>query len=477
MKLRIAIRRGVPVAAALVVLAAGCGVANDTEDRPDSAGAGEETRAPAEAVTEPPAAPSTTAQRDEPAQQAAPDQRDEPPQQAAPDQRDEPAQQAAPDQRDEPAQQAAPDQRDEPDGDRATGTGAPAATDDECSFQTTMSGIEGSVFQIILDGSAGPELGTAFSIGGGEYLTAAHLVADHTSARLRNAVADFPVTVTGSDPVRDVTLLRGDGPAGAGLPLHLAADVQPGQSVASVGYPLFEEYRASITGGLVSRLTEDRDLGLLIQTDTPINRGNSGGPLVDRCGRVVGMIVEKWFETGVEGLAWAIASNSLETAIAELRSGLISQTPSGAVDAADLRAPAVPAPSSETPPVALLDELATLIEGIEDRIEAAGRYFDSGQIDAATQEQALWHLAEAADQYRNVVSSDAYHLGDSGRSCDLARRAYARALGWMSRWAGYLAAEAWSPGQYDAEVAEALRRTGEIADEATDHRHACAAGR
>ena len=74
-----------------------------------------------------------------------------------------------------------------------------------------------------------------------------------------------------------------------------------------MGYPLFETYRASITGGLVSRITEDRKLGVLIRTDTPINRGNSGGPLIDECGHVVGMIVEKWFDEGVDGVAWAIA--------------------------------------------------------------------------------------------------------------------------------------------------------------------------
>ena len=421
-----AVRRGVPAAAALLALAASCGAAGDTGDRPDAGAPGEQTPAPTEAATETPATTQTTL----------------------------------------PAEGAG--------SDPAPGNGPAAAVDGECSFLTAMNDIQNSVFQIILDGPGGAELGTAFSIGGSEFLTAAHLIADRTEARLRNSVADFPVTVIAADPVRDVALLQGDEPAGEGLRLLNSDDIGPGQVVASVGYPLFEEYPPSITGGLISRITEDRDLGLLIQTDTPINRGNSGGPLVDQCGRVVGMIIEKWFETGVEGLAWAIASNSLETAIADLRDGLTPGIADGALQAAGPSPPVVPAPSPGTPPAAFLDELAGLVEDIGDRIEAAGRDFDSGDIDAATQERLLWEFAELADHHRKVLSSDAYDLGDSGRDCDLARRTYARALGWISRWAGYRAAQVWSPGEYDAEVAEALRRSHEITAEATDHHQACA---
>ena len=429
-----AVRRGVPAAAALLALAASCGAVGDTGDRPDAGAPGEQTPAPTEAATKTPAtteAPATT-------------------------------------------ETTLPAEGTGGDPDPDSGNGPAAAVEGECSFLTAMNDIQNSVFQIILDGPGGAELGTAFAIGGSEFLTAAHLVGDRTEARLRNSVADFPVAVIAADPVRDVALLQGDEAAGEGLRLLNSDDIGPGQVVASVGYPLFEEYPPSITGGLISRITEDRDLGLLIQTDTPINRGNSGGPLVDQCGRVVGMIIEKWFETGVEGLAWAIASNSLETAIADLRDGLTPGIADGALQAAEPSSPAVPAPSPGTPPAAFLDELAGLVEDIGDRIGAAGRDFDSGDIDAATQERLLWELAELADHHRKVLTSDAYDLGDSGRDCDLARRTYARALGWMSRWAGYRAAQVWSPGEYDAEVAEALRRSHEIITEATDHRQACA---
>ena len=349
----------------------------------------------------------------------------------------------------------------------------PPSAGSGCSFLSTMTDIQDSVFQIILNGPNGVELGTAFYIGDGYFLTAAHVVAGRSTARLRNAVADFPATVTAIDPGKDVALLRAVEPPSEALQLQNSTDVRPGQVVASVGYPLFEEYQASITGGLVSRLTVDRDVGLLIQTDAPINRGNSGGPLVDQCGRVVGMTVEKWFEAGADGVAWAIASSSLATTVADLRNDHPPATPTIAANVVSPTPKAVPAASPSTRPTAFLDEVATLLEDYHDRIEKVGRHFDSGSIDAVTQEQVLWQLAEDTDHFRNALISDGDDLGGVDRSCDLARRAYARSLGWTSRLAGYRAAQVWSPGTYDSQEAEALRRSHEVAAEAADHHRGC----
>ena len=423
------LRRGVPVAATLLAIAAGCSGMADAGRGADPAGPGEEYRPAATTAAENPAATETA------------------------------------------LGQVAASRYD----DLLIDPPPPAGSN--CSFLSTMTHIQDSVFQIILNDINGVGLGTAFYIGDGDFLTAAHLVAGRSSARLRNAVADFPATVTASDPGRDVALLRAVEPPSEALQLLNGTDVRPGQVVASVGYPLFEEYRASITGGLVSRLTEDRDFGLLIQTDAPINRGNSGGPLVDQCGRVVGMTVEKWFEAGVDGVAWAIASSSLETALADLRNDQPPESPVTAVNAVSTTPQAVPAASPPTRPQAFLDEVAALFEDYHDQIEAAGRHFDSGSIDAVTQEQILWRLAEDTDHYRNALDSDGYDLGDQGDSCDLARRAYARALGWTSRLAGYRAAQVWSPGTYDAQETEALRKSREIAAEAAAHHSDCAGDR
>ena len=358
-------------------------------------------------------------------------------------------------------------QRDDP------GIESPAPPGSDCSFLDTMSDIQDSVFQLIINSDNGKGLGTAFYIGDGEFLTAAHLIDGRTNARLRNAVADFPASVIAIDDGRDVALLEAGEPPSEALRLLSSTDVRPGQSVASVGYPLFEEYRASITGGLVSRLSEDRSFGTLIQTDAPINRGNSGGPLVDQCGRVVGMIVEKWFEEGVHGVAWAIASNSLEAALTDLRKDRPPALPAAIPQTAGPTLRSVLAGSPPTGARAFLDEVAVLFEDYHDLLEEAGRYFASGEIDAVTQERILREIAEDSRHYRNALMSEGYDLGGPGRNCDLARRDYARALGWTSLLARYRAAQVWTPGKFDLQAVEAFRRSREFAAEASNHRDAC----
>ncbi len=349
--------------------------------------------------------------------------------------------------------------------DVAPRTDPSSTTESGCTFLATMADIQDSVFQIILNGPSGVELGTAFYIGDGEFLTAAHLVTGYTRARLRNAVADFPATVTAIDPRNDLALLRAGEPPGEPLRFQNSAGIRPGQAVAAVGYPLFEDYQASITGGLISRLIDDPAFGLLIQTDAPINRGNSGGPLVDQCGVVVGMAFEKWFEEGVDGVAWAISASSVEAALTGLRAVPAPVAPTVNVMPAGL-------PSAR--PQASLHVVGVLVEDYQDRIEAAVRSLESRPTDAAAQAEILWRLAEDTDAFRRSLDSD--DLGDSGPTCELARRAYTRALGWTSRLAGYHAAQVWNPGEeYRSEQIEALWKSREIAAEAADYQGACAA--
>ena len=419
--------RGAPAAAVLLTIAAGCTGTADVGDRAEGAEPGEPSR-PA-ASTTPPETPVAT----------------------------EPA----------PVASNGHDPRVDPS----------AASVGDCSFLEAMSDIEDSVFQVILHGTNGVDLGTAFYIGDGNYLTAAHVVTGHTSARLRNAVADFPATVIATDEDRDVALLQAGEPPGEALQLMSSVDVRPGQVVASVGYPLFEEYRASISGGMVSRLIEDRGFGMLIQTDAPINRGNSGGPLVDQCGRVVGMTIEKWFEEGVDGLAWAVASSSLEGVLIDARIARPPATRTTVPLTVNPTPETVPAVSPPARPEDFLGEVTAQFDDYFNRIEEVGRNFDSGDIDAATREQILWQLAVDTDFYRHVLKSGSFGLDDLGHSCDLARRTYARALGWTSRLAGYRAAQVRNPGEYESEGIEALERSRELAAEAANYRNACAGDR
>ena len=374
-------------------------------------------------------------------------------------------------------------------------TDIPTTAGGGCSFPSAMSNIQEAVFQLIVYRPDGVDLGTAFYIGNGDYLTAAHLVADTTAVRLRNSGADLPATVIAIDQRSDLALLHSAESPSEPLQFRDSADIWPGQVVAAVGYPLYEEYSASITGGLISRLIEDRTLGLLIQTDAPINRGNSGGPLVDQCGRVVGMAVEKWFEEGVDGMAWAVSAREIEAALADLRGvpapvlADLRGVPAPVVPASPLSIPATeltPAVRADPPsirPQEFFEEVQVVLGDYHDRIETAVRSLDSGRSDATSQAAVLWSLAQDSDAYRQYVASGGFGLGGFGlggfgSSCDLALETYARALGWTSRLAGYHAAQLWNPGEdYRSEQIEALRKSREIVAAAAEHSNECADGR
>lgn len=101
-------------------------------------------------------------------------------------------------------------------------------------------------------------------------------------------------TLVGADPYNDLAVLRIDGPVPAYAELGDSAALQPGEPVAAIGSPL-GEFRGSVTVGVVSALNRKLDVSRtqslegLIQTDAAINHGNSGGPLVNVAGQVVGI--------------------------------------------------------------------------------------------------------------------------------------------------------------------------------------------
>ncbi|PXV61387.1 serine protease Do [Dyella jiangningensis] len=156
-------------------------------------------------------------------------------------------------------------------------------------------------------------LGSGFIISPDGYvLTNTHVVdgADTVTVRLQDRRV-LTAKVVGSDPQYDIALLKVD--AKGGLPSVTVGDsrtLKPGQWVLAIGSPFGFDY--TVTQGIVSAVgrnlgSQDQPYTSFIQTDVPINRGNSGGPLFDLQGRVVGVNSQIYSNTGgYQGVAFSI---------------------------------------------------------------------------------------------------------------------------------------------------------------------------
>ena len=129
--------------------------------------------------------------------------------------------------------------------------------------------------------------------------------------------ADF----VGSDPYSDIAVLKADGNVPAVAALGNSDALDPGESVIAIGSPL-GDFKNTVTAGVVSATGRSIDTGKgysienLIQTDAAINQGNSGGPLVNLAGEVIGVntLVVRQSPTGsvAEGLGFAIPINTAQ---------------------------------------------------------------------------------------------------------------------------------------------------------------------
>jgi putative serine protease PepD len=225
---------------------------------------------------------------------------------------------------------------------------APAAT--PAAARTTES--VGSVYRAARDGvveitasSNGGSSSSPSPFGGGGggsaqgsgfvYDSAGHVITnDHVVQGASSISIAFPdgskysATVVGSDQSTDLAVLKVNAPASKLHPLSLgdSSALQVGDGVVAIGSPF--GLAETVTSGIVSALNRDINatnnypISGAIQTDAAINHGNSGGPLLNMAGQVVGITTQIESESGGnEGVGFAVSSNTIRSVASQLVNG------------------------------------------------------------------------------------------------------------------------------------------------------------
>jgi len=160
----------------------------------------------------------------------------------------------------------------------------------------------------------------------GHLLTNAHVVDGATSVIVVLASGrEIPARVLGSDPVSDTAVVKIDGGPYPVVDLGSSADLEVGQEAIAIGSPLGLTGGPSVTVGVVSalhrnvRTRTNQGLTDMVQTDAPIAPGSSGGALLDRNGRVIGITTAMAVtDTGAEGFGFATPIDAARSAAEQL---------------------------------------------------------------------------------------------------------------------------------------------------------------
>lgn len=146
----------------------------------------------------------------------------------------------------------------------------------------------------------------------------------------------FDASLVGQDPISDLAVLSIDADGLICAELGDSTALRVGDQVLAIGDPLGVELRGTMTDGIISAINRDVQVDgrtmNLIQTNAALNSGNSGGPLLNLQGQVIGINTMKMGDTmsvaGVEGLGFAIPSTTVKDIVNQLiAQGYVSGRP------------------------------------------------------------------------------------------------------------------------------------------------------
>ena len=179
-------------------------------------------------------------------------------------------------------------------------------------FETAIGGVA----RIEAEACDGGSVGTGFMIDERHIVTVAHVIEGAASVLVEVNGDLAEAVIVGFDKERDIALLRSDVPLGDQTFELQDIDYTTGDEVSAIGFP--RGLDASLTTGVISNQEVEFDsmpFSRFIQVDAPLNPGNSGGPVFNEAGDVIGIV--DWGLSESQGLNFAIAISSVDRIIGE----------------------------------------------------------------------------------------------------------------------------------------------------------------
>lgn len=176
------------------------------------------------------------------------------------------------------------------------------------NFSGMVKSATKSCVTIITDGGYGSG---AMVDSDGIILSAYHVVEGVNKIEVKfSSGIQIPATIIAYHEKSDVVLLKVNGSGFSALPLYTKAEYGLGEEVSTIGTPAELELGQSLSKGIISgqRKLDDR---VFIQMDMAVSPGNSGGPLLNEKGEIIGVVLSKIVDEGVEGIGFAVPADVL----------------------------------------------------------------------------------------------------------------------------------------------------------------------
>ena len=199
------------------------------------------------------------------------------------------------------------------------------------SIKTSIDKVYDAVFLIEATTRSGKSTGSGFAYKvdnkTGYIITNAHVIASATEVKITNSKGEtYDAKILGSDEYADIAVLSTDaGNISKVAQMGDSSKIELGDTIFTVGSPLGSEYFGTVTKGIIAgknRLVGSSSIMLeAIQIDAPINEGNSGGPLLNINGEVIGVNSMKIASEKIEGMGFAIPINTVMSYVDRLEKG------------------------------------------------------------------------------------------------------------------------------------------------------------